>query len=71
MTTLVGSMPSSMQACQIVEFNKPHQIKTIPTPTVNELREYDMLVKIAAAGLCHSDLEYIKGVFPIQLPVTV
>ncbi len=57
-------------SCQIVEFNQPHQIRTIATPSVKDLKDYDLLVKIAVPALCHSDLEYQKGVFPIQLPVT-
>ena len=68
--TATQSMPESMQACQIIEFNQPHQIRTIPTPSSTDLRPYDLLLKVAASALCHSDLEYIKGVFPINLPVT-
>ena len=68
--TSTQTMPESMQACQIIEYNKPHQIRTIPTPSAKDLRPYDLLIKVAASGLCHSDLEYLKGVFPIELPVT-
>lgn len=64
------TMPESMKACQIVEFNKPHQIKTIPTPDSKNLKQYDLLLKVAVSALCHSDLEYLKGIFPIQVPVT-
>ena len=63
-------MPESMQACQIIEFNKPHQIRTIPTPSSKDLKPNDLLLKVAVSALCHSDLEYLKGVFPIDLPVT-
>ena len=70
MATQTVTMPETMQACQIIEFNKPHQIKTIPTPSAKDLKEYDLLIKVAVPALCHSDLEYIKGVFPITLPVT-
>lgn len=68
--TATQTMPESMQACQIIEFNKPHKIKTIPTPSVEDLKPNDLLLKVAVSALCHSDLEYIKGVFPIKLPVT-
>lgn len=63
-------MPDSMKACQIIEFNQPHQIRTIPTPSAKGLKKYDLLIKVAVPALCHSDLEYLKGVFPIKLPVT-
>jgi propanol-preferring alcohol dehydrogenase len=59
-----------MQACQIIEFNKPHQIRTIRTPSSKDLKPNDLLLKVAVSALCHSDLEYLKGVFPIDLPVT-
>ena len=68
--TATQTMPEEMQACQIIEFNKPHQIRTIPTPNAKDLKPNDLLLKIAVSALCHSDLEYVKGVFPIQLPVT-
>ena len=68
--TATQTMPESMQACQIIEFNKPHQIRTIPTSAYNDLKPYDLLLKVAVSALCHSDLEYLKGVFPITLPVT-
>ena len=68
--TSTQTMPESMQACQIIEFNKPHQFKTIGTPSAKELKPYDLLLKVAVSALCHSDLEYLKGVFPIKLPVT-
>ena len=70
MATQTVTMPETMQACQIIEFNKPHQIKTIPTPSTKDLKPYDLLIKVAVPALCHSDLEYQKGVFPITLPVT-
>jgi alcohol dehydrogenase, propanol-preferring len=64
------TMPAEMRACQIIEFNKPHQIRTIPTPDAKDLKPNDLLLKVAVSALCHSDLEYLKGVFPLQLPVT-
>jgi alcohol dehydrogenase, propanol-preferring len=70
MATQTITLPKTMRACQIVEFNKPHEIRTIPTPSTRDLKEYDLLIKVAVPALCHSDLEYQKGVFPIQLPVT-
>jgi propanol-preferring alcohol dehydrogenase len=64
----IENVPDSMFACQIVEFNKPHQIRTIPTPS--NLSENDLLLKVAVAALCHSDLEYQAGALGSKLPVT-
>ncbi|KAF2486307.1 alcohol dehydrogenase [Neohortaea acidophila] len=68
--TQTVTLPETQQAVQIVEFNKPHELRTIPTPSVSDLRPHEVLIKIAASGLCHSDLEYLKGGFPLDLPVT-
>jgi propanol-preferring alcohol dehydrogenase len=64
----IDGVPESMLACQIVEYHKPHQIRRIPTPQT--LRPHDLLLKVAVAALCHSDLEYVDGTQDIQLPVT-
>ena len=68
--TKTQTVPKEMHACQIIEFNKPHQIRSIPTPSTEDLKPNDILLKVAVSALCHSDLEYLKGVFPIKLPVT-
>lgn len=68
--TETETVPSQMKACQIVEFNEPHQVRRIDAPQAKDLKPNDLLLKVAVAGLCHSDLEYQKGIFPIKLPVT-
>lgn len=68
MAEQISGIPAEMQACQIVEFNKPPEIRTIPTP--KEMQPHEMLIKVAAASICHTDLEYMKGNFPIKLPIT-
>lgn len=62
-------MPTEMLACQIVEYNRPHQIRRIPTPT-QSLSPNDLLLQVAVASLCHSDLEYMTGALENKLPVT-
>ena len=57
-----------MLAAQIVEYNKPHKIKKIPTP--QSLGKHELLIKVVAASICHSDLEYLKGGLNCALPVT-
>ncbi|KAK5098409.1 hypothetical protein LTS08_006542 [Lithohypha guttulata] len=70
-TTTTQSLPSNMLAAQIVGFHKPHSINKIPVPDINNLNPHDLYLKVAVSGLCHSDLEYLKGTFPhISLPIT-
>lgn len=60
-----------MLAAQIIELNQPHEIRTIPTPSVASLNPHDILLKIAVASICHSDVAYVNGELPgISLPVT-
>jgi len=62
MATKVEGIPDEMIAVQVVEFHKPHQINTIPTP--KELGDYDVLLKTAVASLCHTDNMVVEGAFP-------
>lgn len=64
----VSRIPDTMLAAQIVEYNKPHKINRIPVP--QNLREHELLLKVVAASICHSDLEYLKGGLSCALPVT-
>lgn len=64
----IKGLPDSMRACQILEYNRPHQIRTIPTP--DTLKPHDILLKVAVSALCHSDLEYQNGTLDCTVPVT-
>lgn len=66
----VANLPETMLACQIVEHNKPHEVRRIPTPKPSELGPHDLLLKVAVSSLCHSDLEYQAGALKNKLPVT-
>lgn len=66
--TTARGLSDSMLACQIVEYNRPHQIRRIPTPQT--LSAHDLLLKVAVSSLCHSDLEYQNGALDCTLPVT-
>ena len=63
-------LPRTMRACQIVQYNASHEIRVIPTPTPSTLGRHELLIKVAAASLCHSDLEYVSGHLDCTLPVT-
>jgi propanol-preferring alcohol dehydrogenase len=58
-----------MKALRLVEHGKPLQMHDLPLP---EMGEKDVLVRIEAAGICHSDVHYRAGVSPVKpLPVTL
>jgi len=69
-TATTQAIPKTQHACQIVAFNAPLEVREIEAPAEKDLQPHQILLKIAASGLCHSDLEYVKGIFPVPLPVT-
>lgn len=44
---------------------------SIETITASELKPNDVLVRIRAAGLCHTDLEVIEGALRYPLPIVL
>jgi 2-desacetyl-2-hydroxyethyl bacteriochlorophyllide A dehydrogenase len=54
-----------MRAVRLVEVGKPLQDQEISVPTVGER---DVLVRVKAAGICHSDVHYRAGVSPVKPP---
>ncbi|MBM4431265.1 MAG: zinc-binding dehydrogenase [Chloroflexi bacterium] len=58
-----------MKAIRLVEIGKPLQMQEVTVPQVGER---DVLVRIRAAGICHSDVHYRAGVSPVKpLPITL
>jgi 2-desacetyl-2-hydroxyethyl bacteriochlorophyllide A dehydrogenase len=58
-----------MKAVRLVEIGKPLEMRQVPKPQV---RETDVLVRIKAAGICHSDVHYRAGTSPVGgLPQTL
>ena len=55
-----------MQAAVLTEFNKPFQIETVDLapPKTGEV-----LIKMAAAGVCHSDWHVVEGLSYFPLPI--
>ncbi|RAL63243.1 hypothetical protein DID88_004321 [Monilinia fructigena] len=62
-------VPEKMLAAQVVEFKKPYKIHHIPTPR-GPLHEHDMLIRVAAASLCHTDSMVSAGIMGTPLPCT-
>lgn len=58
-----------MKAVRLVEVHHPLQMQDIPVPVISE---GDVLVRIRAAGICHSDVHYRAGKSSVQpLPRTL
>ncbi|MGE5373984.1 MAG: alcohol dehydrogenase catalytic domain-containing protein [Bacteroidota bacterium] len=58
-----------MKAIRMVEAGKPLELQSIPIPTIGEK---DILVRVRAAGICHSDVHYRDGRSSMgQMPITL
>src|SRR6266702_653093 len=58
-----------MRAVRLVQLGKPLEDAEIPLP---EIGPSEVLVRVAACGICHSDAHYRAGISPIDpLPVTL
>ena len=57
-----------MLAARLVEAGKPLEIQEVPTP---EVVGDQVLVKVAGAGVCHSDLHILDMAAGLDLPVTL
>jgi len=51
-----------MKAVVFREATRPVQVEDMPTPSVGDS---EVLVRIKAAGICHSDLHTIHGLYPV------
>ncbi|KAI0017759.1 GroES-like protein [Xylariomycetidae sp. FL0641] len=61
-------IPKEMQALQLVQFNAPYELRTVPVPKPGP---HDLLVKVAVASYCHTDGMVASGVFGSALPQTM
>src|SRR6266567_5257057 len=58
-----------MRAVQLIEVGKPLEDVEVPFP---EIEPTDILIRVAAAGICHSDAHYRAGISEIDsLPLTL
>lgn len=58
---MTSEIPKTMRAAVVKDFNKGYEVRDVPVPT--DLGPTDILVKIAAAGYCHTDLQVMQGVY--------
>jgi len=56
-------MPKTMRAAVVREFGKPLAVEEVPVP---EVGPGQILVKIAATGVCHTDLHAAEGDWPVK-----
>jgi S-(hydroxymethyl)glutathione dehydrogenase/alcohol dehydrogenase len=49
----------------------PHQPMTIEQVAIDKPGRREVLVRTAAAGLCHSDLHFIEGAYPTPVPTVL
>ena len=57
-----------MKAAVLYEKRQPLRVEEVD---LNSPRQREVLVKMAASGLCHSDLHYIKGDREHPMPVVL
>lgn len=58
-----------MKAIRLVDIGQPLEMQDVPLPTIGIK---DVLVRIKAAGICHSDVHYRAGTSPVKpLPMTL
>jgi propanol-preferring alcohol dehydrogenase len=58
-----------MKAVRLIKINHPLQMQDISMP---KMGERDVLVRVRAAGICHSDAHYRAGKSPVwPLPMTL
>lgn len=58
-----------MKTVRFIGANRPLEMQEIPVP---EIGERDILVKVKAAGICHSDAHYRAGISPVRpIPLTL
>ena len=57
-----------MKAAVLHEVNKPLTIEDV---SINKPGAREVLIRTAFAGLCHSDLHFIEGLYPHPLPVVL
>ena len=58
-----------MRAVRLTQINQPLELQDIPIPSIGDA---DVLVRVKAAGICHSDVHYRAGKSPVYpLPMTL
>ena len=56
---------------QAAIFHAPHEQLTIEAIDIDEPHEHEVLVRTVASGVCHSDLHFIDGLYPMPTPAVL
>jgi alcohol dehydrogenase, propanol-preferring len=57
-----------MRAARMYGYQQPLRIEEVPVP---DIEPDEILVKVAAAGMCRSDYQLVDGYFQGSVPVDV
>lgn len=68
MSTDTPAIPETMRAAVLRDYDKGLQVETIRTPRP---KAGEVLIKVTACGLCHSDLHVIGGAIAFPLPAVL
>ena len=52
-------------------FHGPKQPLKIENVDIDEPREHEVVVQTAATGVCHSDLHFVEGLYPLHAPAVL
>lgn len=52
-------------------FHGPHQPLTIENIEIDRPRGREVVVRTVASGVCHSDLHFVDGLYPLQAPAVL
>ena len=68
MSTETPAIPDTMRAAVLRDYDKGLEVETIRTPRP---KAGEVLIKVTACGLCHSDLHVIGGAIAFPLPAVL
>jgi S-(hydroxymethyl)glutathione dehydrogenase/alcohol dehydrogenase len=57
-----------MRAAVLREIGKPLEIENVQ---INKPKSHEVLIRTAAAGVCHSDLHFVEGLYRYPMPVVL
>ncbi|KAK9475821.1 alcohol dehydrogenase-like protein [Lipomyces japonicus] len=63
----VSEIPETQLAQVLRSFNSPYKLETVPVDL--KLHPHDLLIKVGAAGYCHTDAVYSSGAMKQVLPI--
>ncbi|KAJ5702347.1 hypothetical protein N7488_009895 [Penicillium malachiteum] len=58
---MTDQIPHTLRAAVVKDFNQGYEVRDVDVPT--DLGPNDILIKIGAAGYCHTDLQVMQGVY--------